>query len=88
VDTRTYAAAFPCGNGAHSSEQLLEKARKDNDAVLKQLESRLSGLIVAEANARVKRYELNETGVPVKSPHRRSLRSGGHYLCDLVQIRN
>ena len=55
-----HSGNLPSGNGAHFSEQLLEKARKDNDAVLKELESRLSGLSVAEANARVKRYGLNE----------------------------
>jgi len=42
------------------SEQLLEKARKEPDAVIKDLESRLSGLSVAEAKARVKHYGLNE----------------------------
>ena len=31
---------LPIGNGAHFSEQLLESARKDNDTVLKELESR------------------------------------------------
>ena len=55
-----HSGNLPSGNGAHFSEQLLENARKDNDAVLKELESRLSGLSVAEANARVKRYGLNE----------------------------
>ena len=42
------------------SDQLLEMARKESDAVLKELESRLSGLSAAEADARVKRYGLNE----------------------------
>ena len=55
-----HSGTLPGGNGAHFSEQLLEKARKDNDAILKELESRLSGLSVAEAKARVKRYGLNE----------------------------
>jgi P-type Mg2+ transporter len=55
-----HSGNLPSGNGAHFSEQLLESARKDNDAVLKGLESRLSGLSAAEANARVKRYGLNE----------------------------
>ena len=55
-----YSGDLASGNGAHFSEQLLESALKDNDTVLKELESRLSGLSVAEANARVKRYGLNE----------------------------
>jgi len=53
---------------------------KDNYAALKKLKSRLSSLIVAESNARVRRHGLNEIGVPVKSPNRRYLRSGGKYL--------
>ncbi len=55
-----HSGNLPSGNEAHFSEQLLESARKDNDAVLKELGSSLSGLSVAEANARVKRYGLNE----------------------------
>ena len=43
---------------------------KDNDAVLKKLESRISSLIMAESNARVRRHGLNEISVPVKSPNR------------------
>jgi Mg2+-importing ATPase len=39
---------------------LLEKARQEVDAVLKQLESRATGLSVDEADERVKRYGLNE----------------------------
>jgi len=42
------------------SEQLLEKAREEPDTVIKELESRISGLSAAEAEARVKRYGLNE----------------------------
>jgi Mg2+-importing ATPase len=42
------------------SVELLEKARKEPDAVLLELESRLAGLTAAEAEARVKRYGLNE----------------------------
>jgi P-type Mg2+ transporter len=42
------------------SEQLLEKARKEPDVVLKELESQSSGLSVTEADVRVKRYGLNE----------------------------
>jgi P-type Mg2+ transporter len=42
------------------SNQLLEMARKEPDAVLKELESRLSGWSAAEADAFIKRYGLNE----------------------------
>jgi Mg2+-importing ATPase len=42
------------------SDQLLEKAREESDTVLTELESRLSGLSVEEAEARVKRDGLNE----------------------------
>src|SRR5450759_514921 len=42
------------------SNQLLEMARKEPDAVLKELESRLSGWSAAEADACIKRYGLNE----------------------------
>jgi Mg2+-importing ATPase len=56
------------------SDQLLEKARKEPDAVIKELESRLSGLSEAEAEARVKRYGLNEIAREKRqSPLRRLL---------------
>jgi Mg2+-importing ATPase len=48
------------GNGAHVSDQLLEKARADTETVLRELESRLDGLSQAEANSRLKQYGLNE----------------------------
>ena len=48
------------GNGAHVSDQLLEKARADTETVLKELESRLDGLSQAEADSRLKQYGLNE----------------------------
>jgi len=48
------------GNQAAISGQLLEKARADGDAVLKELESQLTGLSAAEAESRLKRYGLNE----------------------------
>src|SRR5512133_3304862 len=47
-------------NGAHVSEQLLEKARADTETVLRELESRLDGLSQAEADSRLKQYGLNE----------------------------
>ncbi|MDP2971846.1 MAG: HAD-IC family P-type ATPase, partial [Deltaproteobacteria bacterium] len=47
-------------NGAHSSDQLLEKARADTDTVLKELESQLDGLSQEEADSRRKQYGLNE----------------------------
>ncbi len=48
------------GNQAAISDQLIEKARADSDAVLKELESQLDGLSAAEAESRLKRYGLNE----------------------------
>jgi Mg2+-importing ATPase len=50
----------PGANGAHNSEQLLEKARADSDTVLRELSSRLDGLSQAEADVRLKQYGLNE----------------------------
>src|SRR5665811_1405796 len=47
-------------NGAHVSDQLLEKARADTETVLRELESRLDGLSQAEADSRLKQYGLNE----------------------------
>ena len=47
-------------NGAHVSDQLLEKARADTETVLRELESRLDGLSPAEADSRLKQYGLNE----------------------------
>ncbi|MGA7193241.1 MAG: magnesium-translocating P-type ATPase [Anaerolineales bacterium] len=48
------------GNQAVISDQLIEKARADSDAVLKQLESQLTGLSTTEAESRNKLYGLNE----------------------------
>jgi Mg2+-importing ATPase len=42
------------------SEQLLEKAREEPDVVVKELESRLSGLTALEAEARIQRDGFNE----------------------------
>jgi Mg2+-importing ATPase len=42
------------------SDQLLEKAHADNDTVLKELGSQLSGLSTEEANSRTKQYGFNE----------------------------
>src|SRR5271157_7335 len=50
----------PSKNGAHFSDQLLEKARSDNDTVLKELDSQTIGLSTAEADTRTKQYGLNE----------------------------
>jgi Mg2+-importing ATPase len=47
-------------NGAHVSDQLLEKARADTDTVLRELESRLDGLSQTEADSRLKQHWLNE----------------------------
>ena len=51
---------LPGGNGAHSSVELLEKARADTDTVLKELGSRPGGLSEAEADARLKQVGTNE----------------------------
>ncbi len=47
-------------NKPNISDHLLEMARKESDAVLMELESQSSGLSAAEADARLKRYGLNE----------------------------
>jgi P-type Mg2+ transporter len=47
-------------NSTHSSDQLLEKARTDTDAVLKELKSQTGGLSTAEAGSRSRQYGLNE----------------------------
>jgi Mg2+-importing ATPase len=59
-NTLTNARKVTGANKPLVSDQLLEKARKEPDAVLRELESQLSGLSVAEADERVKRYGLNE----------------------------
>jgi P-type Mg2+ transporter len=48
------------GSGAHDSVQLLEQARTDADAVLKELRSQLGGLSEAEAASRLKQVGTNE----------------------------
>src|SRR5450759_2002879 len=50
----------PGGNGAHSSDELLEKARADADTVLKELGSQPGGLSAAEADSRLKQVGTNE----------------------------
>ena len=47
-------------NGVHYSDQLLGKAQADADTLLKELDSRLSGLSDAEVNSRLKQYGTNE----------------------------
>jgi len=44
------SGSLPGGDGAHYSVQLLEKARTDTDAVLKELGSQLSGLSERKPN--------------------------------------
>jgi len=51
---------LPGGNGAHSSVELLEKARADADTVLRELGSQPGGLSEAEADSRLKRVGTNE----------------------------
>src|SRR5450756_656466 len=48
------------GERAHDSIQLLEKARADTDAVLKELGSQLGGLSQADADSRLKQVGTNE----------------------------
>jgi P-type Mg2+ transporter len=48
------------GNGAHSSVELLEKARVDTDTVLAQLGSQLGGLSRMQARSRLKQFGTNE----------------------------
>jgi Mg2+-importing ATPase len=50
----------PSGSGAKYSAELLEKARADTDAVLKELGSQLGGLSGAEADSRLKQVGTNE----------------------------
>lgn len=78
--TKLSRQSLPTGSRIVQSMLTSFCIHKDNDAVLKKLVSRISSLIVAESNARVRRQGLNEIGVPVKSPNRRYLRSGGQYL--------
>jgi magnesium-transporting ATPase (P-type) len=51
---------FSGGNRTHYSDQLLEHARSDIDAVLKALGSGLSGLSETEADSRLKQVGTNE----------------------------
>src|SRR5664279_5335813 len=50
----------PGASAAHYSIELLEKARADTDAVLKELGSQLAGLSGAEADSRLKQVGTNE----------------------------
>ena len=62
------------GNGAHFSDQLLEKARANTDTVLKVLLSQLDGLSEAEADSRLRQYGPNEIAREKRqSPLRRLL---------------
>jgi Mg2+-importing ATPase len=54
------AVNVPSGQGAHASGQLLEKARTDTDALLKELDSQLDGLSEAQADSRRKQDGTNE----------------------------
>jgi Mg2+-importing ATPase len=51
---------LPGGKRAHSSVELLEKARADADTVLKELGSQPGGLSEAEADSRLKQIGTNE----------------------------
>ncbi len=50
---------LPGGTGTHHSRQLLEYARADDDTVLKELGSGLSGLSETEADSRLRAYPNN-----------------------------
>jgi Mg2+-importing ATPase len=54
------SGSLPGQDGAHYSAKLLEKARADTDAVLKEVGSQLSGLSEAEAGSRLKQFGTNE----------------------------
>jgi P-type Mg2+ transporter len=60
LNTSGHTNNHPGRNGAHFSVQLLEKARADTDAVLKELGSQPSGLSEAEADSRLKQVGTNE----------------------------
>jgi Mg2+-importing ATPase len=60
LNTSGHPDNHPGRNGAHFSVQLLEKARADTDAVLKELGSQPSGLSEAEADSRLKQVGTNE----------------------------
>jgi Mg2+-importing ATPase len=51
---------LPAGKGAHDSIQLVEKARSDTDALLKELGSQLGGISEVEATSRLKKVGANE----------------------------
>jgi Mg2+-importing ATPase len=53
-------AAAPDAGAVQASADLLEKARKDADTLLKELGSQVSGLSASEADARLKQYGTNE----------------------------
>ena len=59
-NTLSTAGNLTGGNKPNISDYLLEMARKESDAVLKELESQSSGLSAAAAEARLKRDGLNE----------------------------
>src|SRR5512141_2987538 len=53
-------ANLPVGTGAQPPDQLAAHARADTETVLKDLDSRLTGLTAAEVETRLKRAGLNE----------------------------
>jgi Mg2+-importing ATPase len=59
-DASQHTGNLSGGNGAQDSAELLEKARADTDAVLKEVGSQLSGLSEAEAGSRLKQVGTNE----------------------------
>jgi hypothetical protein len=60
----------PSGNGAKYSVELLEKARVDTDAVLKELGSQLGGLSEGEADSRLNGSSLfSASGFRLQDAH-------------------
>ena len=59
LDASQPSGNLPGGSGAHSSAQLLAKARADTDTVLQELGSQLAGLSKAEADSRLKQVGTN-----------------------------
>jgi Mg2+-importing ATPase len=59
-DASQHTGNLSGGNGAQDSAELLEKARANTDAVLKEIGSQLSGLSEAEAGSRLKQVGTNE----------------------------
>jgi P-type Mg2+ transporter len=60
LNSSQYPVKLAGGKETEVSKELLEKSRKDIDTVLKELETRLDGLSLSEADSRLKKYGPNE----------------------------